>query len=56
MRAARDSARACRWATGQSLKPEWINAWLQRHALGAEDRHMYGREPLHSGVRSEATS
>jgi excisionase family DNA binding protein len=38
------------------LRPEWIDAWLERHALDALDRHTAGRTPSSVDVRSEATS
>jgi excisionase family DNA binding protein len=38
------------------LKPEWIDAWLERHALDAQDSRMVGRTTSSAGVRSEVTS
>ena len=38
------------------LKPEWIDAWLERHALDAKDPRMFGRTTSSAGVRSEVTS
>ena len=38
------------------LKPEWIDAWLERHVLEAQDQCEVGGMPLHVDVRSEATS
>jgi excisionase family DNA binding protein len=38
------------------LKPEWIDAWLERHALDAQDPRMVGRTTSSAGVRSEVTS
>ena len=38
------------------LKPEWIDAWLERHALDAEDPRMFGRTTSSAGVRAEVTS
>ena len=38
------------------LKPEWIDAWLERHVLDARDLRMVGRTPLSVGVQSEVTS
>jgi excisionase family DNA binding protein len=38
------------------LKPEWIDAWLERHVLDAQDRSVFGGTPLGAGVRSEVTS
>ena len=38
------------------LKPEWIDAWLERHLLDALDRPAVSGMPLHVDVRSEATS
>ena len=38
------------------LKPEWIDAWLERHVLDAQDRRMVGRTPLSVDVQSGATS
>jgi hypothetical protein len=35
------------------LKPEWIDAWLERHTCRAEDRPMIGHMPL--GQQSEVT-
>jgi excisionase family DNA binding protein len=29
------------------LKPEWIDAWLERHALDAQDRRVLGPTSLH---------
>ena len=36
------------------LKPEWIDMWLERHVLKAQDQRVVAGMPLH--VRSEATS
>ena len=38
------------------LKPDWIDAWLERHALDAKDLRMCGRTTSSAGVRSEVTS
>ncbi len=38
------------------LKPDWIDAWLERHVLDAHDRRVVGRESLSVDVQSEATS
>jgi excisionase family DNA binding protein len=38
------------------LKPEWIDAWLERHALDAQDPRMVGCTTSSAGVRSEVTS
>ena len=38
------------------LRPEWIDAWLERHVPDAQDRRVVGGMPLHVNVRSEATS
>jgi len=38
------------------LKREWIDAWLERHALDAKDLRMCGRTTSSAGVRSEVTS
>jgi excisionase family DNA binding protein len=38
------------------LKPEWIDAWLERYVLEAQDRRVVGRAPLSLDVQSEATS
>ncbi len=38
------------------LKPDWIDAWLERHALDAQDPRMVGRTTSCAGVRSEVTS
>jgi excisionase family DNA binding protein len=38
------------------LKPEWIDAWLERHVLEAQDQRMVGVMPVHVDARSEATS
>jgi len=38
------------------LKPEWIDAWLERHVLDAQDRSVSGGTSLGAGVRSEVTS
>ena len=38
------------------LKPEWIDAWLERHVLEAQDQRLVGGMALHADVRSEATS
>ena len=35
------------------LKPEWIDAWLERHTRRAEDRPIAGHTPL--GHHSEVT-
>jgi excisionase family DNA binding protein len=29
------------------LKPEWVDAWLERHALGARDKTTFGPTSLH---------
>lgn len=56
MRTSRDPARAGRWTTAIRLKPEWIDAWLERHALDAQAPRMFGRTTSSAGVRSEVTS
>lgn len=38
------------------VKLEWIDAWLERHAVDAQDRRAFGRTSLSLGVRSEVTS
>jgi len=38
------------------LKPEWIDAWLERHVLDARDPRLVGRTPLSVEVHSEARS
>lgn len=38
------------------LKPEWIDAWLERHVLDAKDRRMVGRTRLGVDVPTEVTS
>jgi len=38
------------------LKPEWIDAWLERHVLDAQDRRVVGGTLLNADVRSEVTS
>ncbi len=38
------------------LKPEWIDAWLERHALDAHDRRTTARERLTGDAESRATS
>jgi excisionase family DNA binding protein len=38
------------------LKPEWVDAWLERHVLDAQERRIVGRRPLSMGARSEVTS
>jgi excisionase family DNA binding protein len=38
------------------LKPEWIDAWLERHMLDAQDGPLFGRNGVSVGVRSELTS
>jgi excisionase family DNA binding protein len=38
------------------LKPEWIDAWLERHALDARDLRIFGRTTSSAGARSEVTS
>ena len=38
------------------LRPEWIDAWLERHVLDAHDRRVVGRKSLSVDVQSEATS
>jgi excisionase family DNA binding protein len=38
------------------LKPEWIDAWLERHVLDAHAGRVVGEMPLHADARSEATS
>ena len=32
------------------LKAEWIDAWLERHAPGVQDRHPTDHGPLQGGV------
>lgn len=41
---------------GIRLKPEWIDAWLERHALDAQDGQLFRRTPVSVDVRSEVTS
>jgi excisionase family DNA binding protein len=38
------------------LKPEWIDAWLERQVRDSEDRRTLGRTPLNVDLVSEATS
>ena len=38
------------------LKPEWIDAWLERHAFHIEDRCTIGRTDVTVKTQSEATS
>jgi excisionase family DNA binding protein len=38
------------------LKPEWIDAWLERHALRIEDRCRVGRTDVTVKTQSEARS
>lgn len=38
------------------LKPEWIDAWLERHAPDIEDRCTGGRTAATVKMPSEATS
>ena len=38
------------------LKQEWIDAWLERHTLDAQDRQLLGPTHVSVGVRSEVTS
>ena len=38
------------------LKPEWIDAWLERHVLDAHDRRMVDRKHFSVDMHSEATS
>ena len=38
------------------LTPEWIDAWLERHALDIEDRCTGGRTAVTVNIQSEATS
>jgi excisionase family DNA binding protein len=38
------------------LRPEWIDAWLERHVLDATDGRMVGRTPRGVDVQSELTS
>ncbi|MGH9199823.1 MAG: helix-turn-helix domain-containing protein [Vicinamibacterales bacterium] len=38
------------------LKLEWIAAWLERHALDAQDPRLVSRTTSSAGVRSEVTS
>jgi excisionase family DNA binding protein len=37
------------------LKPEWIDAWLERHTLDAQGRQLFGRTHVSGCVRSEVT-
>jgi len=32
------------------LKPEWIDAWLEQHARGAQDGRAGGHGSIHGGV------
>jgi excisionase family DNA binding protein len=32
------------------LKPEWIDAWLERHAPGVQERHSAERVAMQGGV------
>ena len=32
------------------LKPEWIDAWLERHASDVSDRHAAGHGSMHGGL------
>jgi excisionase family DNA binding protein len=38
------------------LKPEWIDAWLERHALDTQDRGTVGRTSSKENLQPEATS
>ena len=38
------------------LKPEWIDAWLERHALDTQDRGPLGRTSSSKHMQPEATS
>jgi excisionase family DNA binding protein len=38
------------------LKPEWIDAWLERHALDAQDRVTIDRTSSSEKVQPQATS
>ena len=38
------------------LKPEWIDAWLERHVLDACDPRIVSRKPLRVNEQSGATS
>ena len=38
------------------LKPEWIDAWLERNVLEAQDQRMVGVMPVQVDARSESTS
>ena len=38
------------------LRPEWIDAWLERHVVDAKDPHVVDPVPLKAGAGSEATS
>ena len=38
------------------LKPEWIDAWLERHALDAQDRRYVRGTPVSVDARSEVRS
>jgi len=38
------------------LKPEWIDAWLERHALDTQDRGAAGGTSSTDTLRPEATS
>ena len=38
------------------LKPEWIDAWLERHALDTQDRGTVGRTSSSENLQPQATS
>ena len=38
------------------LRPQWIDAWLERHALDTRDRGTVGRTSSSENLRPEARS
>ena len=38
------------------LKPQWVDAWLERHVLDAHDPRVVGLQPSSVDIQPEATS
>jgi excisionase family DNA binding protein len=38
------------------LRPQWIDAWLERHVVDAQDPHVVNPVPVKAGAGSKVTS
>ena len=38
------------------LRPQWIDAWLERHVVGAQDPNVVNPAPVKAGAASKVTS